>query len=196
MIEVGLTGGIGSGKSAVGRIFKQLGIPVYISDIEAKIIANRNPRVKEKLQKLFGQDIYTEQGLDRVKLGQIVFSNKEKLSQLNSVIHPAVQEDYEEWKRIQKAPYVIKEAAILIETGGHKKVDKLLVVTAPEELRIQRVMQRDGLKKEEVLARMNNQMPQKEKDALADFLIRNDESESVIKQVLKIHERLLQRTEM
>lgn len=191
MIEVGLTGGIGAGKTTVASIFSQLGIPVYQSDSRAKNLVDTQAYIKTKINALFGEEMYTKGKLNRAKVAQLVFRNKSKLASLNAIIHPEVAKDYKQWVLQQQTEYVIKEAAILIETGGHKNADALVVVSAPEQLRIERVMKRNSMLEKEVEARIKNQMPQENKDALADFLIVNNEQDSLIHQVLTIHHQLL-----
>ena len=157
---LGITGGIGSGKSTVCRIFEIMGVPVYNSDLKARYLCDFNSEVRKQIQSIFGTDIYNVSGLDRKKLGSIVFNQPQLLSQLNGIIHPAVFEDFKMWQNSCKTSLVIKEAAILFESGGDKYVDKVLTVFAPEELRIRRVMNRDGLTFEDVQNRIQNQWDQ------------------------------------
>ncbi len=193
MIKIGITGGIGSGKTTVAKVFEQLGIPVYNADYWAKAIMNTEPLVKQRLTELFGKDIYDSEGkADRKKIAEIVFKDKNKLNELNSVIHPAVWLHGKNWLR-QHAdkPYILKEAAILFESGGDKGLDKVITVSAPKELRLQRVINRDNVTAEEVTARMANQWDDEKKIALSDFVIVNDDKTLVIPQVMKIHKQLL-----
>lgn len=195
MIEVGITGGIGSGKSTICRIFEALEIHIYYADEKAKTLINSNKTLIESIKNLFGPGIYDLEGqLNSKKLADIVFKNKSKLTQLNNLVHPYVKEDYKKWVKEQSEkaqPYIIKEAALLIESGTYKDLDKLIVVTAPEKLRIDRVIKRDKVSEEEVRDRMNNQLPEKDKVALADFIIENDEKQMLLPQVLKIHQSLI-----
>ena len=188
MIKIGITGGIGSGKSTVCKIFETLKIPVYNADISAAKIINTNKELKKALISLFGEDIYTDLGiLDRKKLAKIIFSDKEALAKVNSLIHPAVRADYQEWLEENKeAKFTIKEAAILFESGAYKQVDKVITVFAPEELRIKRVMNREPITREEVLRRIKNQMSEEEKIKRSDFVIYNDEKQLLIPQVIKL----------
>lgn len=190
---IGLTGGIGSGKSTVAKLFAKLDIPIYNSDFRAREIMNTNPTLIAQIKDLFGNDIYDEQGfIQRSKLAQIVFHNATKLQQLNAIVHPAVKEDSKIWEQSHlEAPYLIKESAILFETGIYKDMRKNILVIAPEELRIERVMQRDHVSREDVLARISKQMSDKEKITMADFVIENDGIHSLQLQVDDIHNQLL-----
>jgi dephospho-CoA kinase len=192
MLKVGLTGNIGSGKSVVSNIFETLKIPVYRSDEEAKLILEK-PEIIQHLVQLFTSAILDTNGkVERRKLASIVFNDSEKLSMLNGVIHPAVLGEFRSWVEIQnKAPYVIMESAILFETGYDKLFDKIIVVTAPEDIRIQRVMKRDHVSKDEVAIRIHNQMQEPEKSGKADFVINNDGSNLLIPQVINIHQKLI-----
>ncbi|MCW8897698.1 MAG: dephospho-CoA kinase [Flavobacteriales bacterium] len=189
-IIIGLTGGIGSGKSTIAEIFTTLKIPVFNSDQEAKKLYSL-PEVKQQIIKHFG-NVYTEQNqLDKKALGSIVFNNDEKLQLLNSIIHPAVKTLFENWvTKNNQASILIKEAAILIESGAAKQVDKIIVVTAPKKERVKRVMQRDNVSEKEVIARMSKQLPEEELIAQADFIIKNDNQHLVIPQVLDIIKKL------
>jgi len=193
MLKIGITGGIGSGKTTVARVFEQLGVPVYNADYRAKEIMNSEPLVKERLKELFGDSIYNSEGkADRKKIAELVFKDKNKLNELNSVIHPAVWLDGENWlKQYTAKPYILKEAAILFESGGNKGLDKVIMVSAPKEVRIERVMKRDNVTIQEVEARMANQWDDERKEKLSDFVIVNDGKSLVIPQVLKIHQLLL-----
>ena len=188
---IGLTGGIGSGKSRVVKLFESLNVPCYIADIEAKRIMNTNQDVKAAVKNLFGKEAYIEEQLNRPYIGQIVFSSPEKLKALNAIVHPAVAKDFTTWVAAQTSPYVIKEVAILFETGGYKQVDKSILITAPKEIRINRVMQRDNATKEEVLARMNNQWSDEQRISLADYSIENIDWEKTKKSIRALHEKLL-----
>ena len=157
MIRIGLTGGMGSGKTTVAKVFEVLGIPVYYADDAAKKLMNEDEVLKEKIKKEFGESIYKEEKLDRQKLADIVFTSPEKLSLLNALVHPATLKDAETWMQIQTTPYCIKEAALIFESGAHKHLDFIIGITAPAPLRILRSMQRDGITREEVIARMDKQ---------------------------------------
>lgn len=192
MLKIGITGGIGSGKSTVAKIFELLGIPVYYADAAAKDIMNRDPELKAQVQQHFGADVYDSNGqLDRKRLGNIVFNDQEKLQLLNSLVHPATIRDSEQWSLRQKSPYVLKEAALLFESESFHYLDKIIGVSAPQPLRILRVMQRDKVSRNEVFARMHKQMDETIKMRLCDYVIYNDEQQMVIPQVLKLHEELL-----
>lgn len=190
MFKVGLTGGIGSGKSTIASIFKVLGVPVYNSDEQSKLLLG-DEKIKLKLKEVFTDEIFNGEEVDKKKLGQLVFNDPQKLSVLNSIMHPAVKESFVKWLIKQKSKsYIIKEAAILIETGLYKELDKIILVTAPVEARVKRVIKRDKVLSDEVLARMNNQLKDEEKIKHADWLINNDESSFLIEQVLNIHYNL------
>lgn len=193
MLKIGITGGIGSGKSTVAKIFELLGIPVYYADAAAKDIMNRDPELKAQVQQHFGADVYDSNGqLDRKRLGNIVFNDQEKLQLLNSLVHPATIRDSEQWALRQKSPYVLKEAALLFESESFHYLDKIIGVSAPQPLRILRTMHRDKVSRNEVFARMHKQMDETIKMRLCDYVIYNDEQQMVIPQVLKLHEEMLQ----
>lgn len=191
MKVIGLTGGIGSGKSTVARMFQELGVPVYIADDEAKKLMNEDKEVRKKIIKLFGDEAYNGSGLNRKFIASKVFDDKELLEKLNSVVHPAVAKHFEKWKVQQKAPYVIYEAAILFEKGGYKKCDYNILVTAPVNLRIERILRRDKVTVEEIQARMNNQWPDEKKEKMADVVLRNIDLSETKKDVLQIHKTFL-----
>ncbi|MDP4185423.1 MAG: dephospho-CoA kinase, partial [Bacteroidota bacterium] len=158
MLKVGITGGIGSGKSLVSEVFSHLGVPIYCADLEAKRLMNESPVIRQKIIEIFGEDIYTFEGpIDRKKMADLVFNSPKLLEYLNSIVHPEVRKDFEQWALLQNSAYVIEEAAVLFESGGYKYVDLIITVTAPLELRINRVIKRDICTREQVLARMNNQ---------------------------------------
>lgn len=193
MIKLGITGGIGSGKSTVSQIFATLGIPVYIADIESKRLTDTSPIIKYKLTKLFGEDLYPNNRLDKKKLASLIFNNEEYLDKVNKIIHPEVAKDYQDWvTKHKKSNIVAKEAAILFESGFNKFVDKTIMVYTPLEMRIERTMKRDNVNRENVLNRIKNQMPDEEKAKLSDFIIVNDNSRSLIEQVLTILKELNQ----
>ncbi len=192
MLKIGLTGGIGSGKSTVAKIFETLRVPVYYADDEGKRLMNEDEGLKKSIQDNFGSDAYTNGQLNRSYLASIVFKDAEKLVLLNSFVHPVTIADAEKWMLQQTTPYALKEAAIIFESGSQIYLDKVIGVYTPTPLRIQRVMQRDGITKEEVVARMNKQIDEDIKMRLCDYVITNDEQNLLIPQVLKIHEALLQ----
>ncbi|MCQ0110829.1 dephospho-CoA kinase [Zhouia amylolytica] len=188
---VGLTGGIGSGKSTVADMFHNLGVPVYIADKEAKKLMERSDDIRNKIVELLGEQAYDGYLPERSYIANIVFKDKHKLSALNAIIHPAVKKHFHEWYKAQKSPYVIKEVAILFETGGANECDYTILVTAPEEDRIKRVIIRDQVDREVVLERMNNQWPDNKKIELADFVINNTNLVKTQQQVTTIHNTLL-----
>jgi dephospho-CoA kinase len=191
MIKVGLTGNIGSGKSTVARVFEILGIPVYHADAEAKRFLN-NEDVRKSLLKEFGSEIFEDREINRKKLARLVFSDKKALEFLNSLIHPLVRKDFQNWSAVHpESPYIIQEAAILFESGFYKMFDKVITVTSSPELAVSRVVARDGVSAEDVIDRMRNQWSSERKQKSADFVIYNNESELVIPQILEIHNRLI-----
>ena len=192
MLKVGITGGIGSGKTTVCRIFEKLGIPIYYADDRAKNLMISNREIIDKVKLIFGTKSYFKNGkLNRKHISKQAFSDPEKLKLLNEVVHPAVANDTIEWNKAQKnVPYTLKEAALIVETGGQKFLNKLIVVSAPQETRIQRVMDRDDISKKAVLARMSKQLPEEEKLKHADFIIQNDGTQSLLLQIWKIHVEL------
>ena len=189
MIKVGLTGGIGSGKSVVAKVFETLGIPVFYADDAAKKLMNTNEDLKAAIIKSFGEGSYTNGELNRKYMASVVFNDKEKLELLNSLTHPATIRDAEEWMKRQTTPYIIKEAALLFESGAHKNLDYVIGIEAPLLLRIKRVMARDGMAQEEILKRINRQMDEEEKMKRCDFVIKNNEQQLVIPQVLELHHK-------
>lgn len=192
MKTVGITGGIGSGKTTVCKIFELLQVPVYYADEQARSITDSDLDVVSKIQKLFGNDVYESNRLNRPKVAAIVFSNPEMLQQLNAIVHPAVDASFCKWKnQHQNVPYIIKEAAILFESGMFASIDYLVTVSAPVELRIARIIKRDRMLREQVLDRMKNQWPDEKKIALSHQTIYCDEQQLVIPQVLNLHYKLL-----
>jgi dephospho-CoA kinase len=189
-IIIGLTGGIGSGKSTVAKIFAQLGIPVLDADATAKAIMNEDRSVKTKLIELFGEDAYKENQLNRPYIAQIVFEDAFKLQQLNAIIHPITIQYAKDWASKQLAPYVIKEAALFFESGSSEGVEKIIGVTAPKHIRIQRVMQRDQITREDVIKRMEHQLEDSLKMKLCDWVIQNDDMHLLIPQILAIHQEI------
>ena len=188
MYKIGLTGGIGSGKTYIAEIFSRLDIPVFNSDIEGKKCMQKNDSVRKQIINLFGKGIYNNDKLDTAKIGTIVFNNHEILKSLNAIIHPVVIEKFNMWASDQNSDIVIKESAILFESGTNKELDKIICVSAPEGTRIQRIIERDGLTKKEILSRINNQISQEEKEKLSDFIIQNDGKELILPQILNILE--------
>ncbi|MEJ7738656.1 MAG: dephospho-CoA kinase [Chitinophagaceae bacterium] len=191
-LRIGLTGGIGSGKTTVAKIFEVLGIPVYYADAEAKRFMNDDPGLKAQLILLFGEEAYVNGQLNRSYVSSIVFNDKEKLALLNAVVHPLTIKDSERWMQLQETPYAIREAALIFESGVNRHLDYVIGVSAPADLRIQRVTARDNISADEVRRRMLNQLDENEKMRLCDIIIVNDEQQLVMPQLLTIHEKILQ----
>lgn len=189
---IGLTGGIGSGKSTIAKFFSELGVPVYVADTQAKKIMDY-PSTIQEVQSIFGEKVLDEnQKLDRKKIASIVFNHPEKLKALNSVIHPKVAEDFSQWlNQHNHHAYVIKEVAIIFETHSEDQYDKIILVTAPEEIRIQRVMERDKISKEQVEERIKNQLSDQEKINKSDFIIMNIDLETSKNEIKKLHKILI-----
>jgi dephospho-CoA kinase len=190
MLRIGITGGIGCGKTTVCKIFEILEIPVYYADERAKYLMTNNKEIINKIENIFGKKSYLENGqLNRKHIAEIAFIDQHKLEILNKTIHPAVKKDFLNWVKDQEAPYIIKEAALLFETSSYKDLDLNILVTAPLNIRIQRVMMRDNTDRDSVLNRVKNQMPEEEKIKLADFIINNDGNHYLIKQVLDLDKK-------
>ncbi len=190
MIIVGLTGGIGSGKTTVSNIFKSLGVPVYDSDREARMLMETSEEVIQAVKGLFGSHAYRGKKLNKNYIAERVFNDKELLGQLNEIVHPAVKKHFLSWAESQNADYVIQEAAILFENGSYVNYDKMILVTAPRKERIRRIIARDGSTEDQILARMRNQWSDRKKRALADFVIENITLEKTKSTVSKIHSEL------
>lgn len=192
MIKAGITGGIGSGKSIVCEVFGKLGISIYNADLRAKILMNENSFIKENLISKFGNAVYKDLILDRAYLASIIFNNKEALAFVNSIVHPIVESDSELWFiQHQDEPYIIKEAALFFETGSNKEMNIMITVFSPEDLRIERTMERNKMTLAQVKKRMNNQLPDEDKINKSDYLIINNEKKSVLEQVLNIHQLII-----
>jgi dephospho-CoA kinase len=186
-LKIGITGGIGSGKTTVSKVFEQLGVPLYNSDERAKWLMNHNPIIVKKVTELFGEEAYQNNALNRAHVAKLAFSNKTLIEQLNSVVHPEVFKDFDNWiKAHAHYPYVLKEAALLFESNSYLTLDAMIVVDAPLEERINRVTKRDGITTDDVLKRISNQMPDEQKLAAADFIITNH-YEPLLPQVLFLH---------
>jgi dephospho-CoA kinase len=195
MIKVGITGGIGSGKTTVCEIFERLGVPVYYADKQAKYLMETDKNLREGIRQLFGDEAFdAENKLNRAFIAGIVFKDEAKLLALNALVHPAVKADYDSWNAIlarKEYPYSLKEAALLVESGSYKDLDKLIVVSAPLEDRIKRVMARDNITAEQVKTRIDAQLPESEKVKLADYVIDNNLIMELLPQVGKVHLDLL-----
>ncbi len=194
MKKIGITGGIGAGKSLICEVFQLLGIPNYPADYRAKLLQSNDPELKSKIAEHFGDEAYFENGeLNRDYLSKVVFDNDEKLKLLNSLVHPAVGKDFKNWcTQHSDKPYILKEAALLFETGSYKQLDATINVHARQEIRLKRTLERDPHRTQEsVLSIMKKQMSDDERMELADYVIYNDESKSVIQQVKELHEKLI-----
>ncbi|MBT0608604.1 dephospho-CoA kinase [Aequorivita echinoideorum] len=189
---VGLTGGIGSGKTTVANMFAEEGVPIYIADIEARNLSNTLPIIREEIIEIFGEAAYQNSILDRKFIADKVFNNTGLLEKLNSIIHPRIAEHFKEWTSKQNATYVIKEAAILFENGGYKECDYNILVTAPKKTRIERILARDETTESDILKRMENQWSDERKEKFADFTIINIDLESTRNAVKYIHKSLLE----
>lgn len=194
MLRIGLTGGIGSGKSTVAHIFNVLGIPVYSADDASKRLMAEDQELKKNIINSFGKESYTDGELNRKYLSDQVFNDSKKIELLNSLVHPATLKDAVQWMQKQNAPYVIKEAALIFESGFNKLLDFVIGVKSPLSLRIKRVMERDNVTSDQVEARIKLQIDEQEKINLCDFIIVNDEKQMLIPQVLLLHEKFLNRS--
>ena len=191
MLRIGLTGGIGSGKTIVAKLFELLNIPVYYADQASKRLYHSDKELMADIKKHFGEDVYTNDQLNRQHLAEIVFNNPEKLELLNNLVHPPTIKDAEQWMSRQTTPYIVKEAALLFESGSAASLDYVIGVRAPVDVRIKRTMDRDGFTREEVMKRMDRQINEDMKMSLCDFIINNDEQELIIPQVISLHRSFL-----
>ena len=193
MLKIGITGGIGSGKSTIVRFFELKGIPVFIADTEAKILMDTSSEIRRRFISVFGDDIYRPNlTLNRKKLAEQIFTIPSRMDFVNSVIHPEVRRQFEGWLRKQTSPYIIYEAAILFETGYYKSIDYTILVTAPVGMRIERVMKRDNISRKKVEERISNQWSDEKKTELADYIIKNDNRELLLPQLNNLHEKFLE----
>jgi dephospho-CoA kinase len=191
-IRIGVTGGIGSGKTTVSRLFGILNVPVYNADLRAKYLINNSPIIASQIIGQFGEQVYSNNILNGKLLAQIVFNNPNELEKLNNIVHPHVFQDFDSWTQLHKNQhYIIKEAALIYETILHQKLDKIIVVTAPLDLRIARTIKRDKIRQQDVTQRMANQMSDSEKIKKADWVINNGNYDLLMPQVLHIHQQLL-----
>lgn len=191
MLRIGITGGIGTGKTTVCRVFELLGVPVYYADVRAKLVMHTDKELIKSIKAVFGNEVYSGEQLNRSMLGALVFNDESLLHKLNALVHPAVFRDFKQWSGDQNCPYVLKEAAILFESGSDQDCDYTLLVKSPLALRISRIMQRDKISREDIMKRMDKQMSEEEKEKKADLFILNDEMNLVIPQVLELHNRFV-----
>ncbi|MBS1771925.1 MAG: dephospho-CoA kinase [Bacteroidetes bacterium] len=191
MLKVGITGGIGSGKSVVCQVFKTLGIPVFNADEAARHLMENDAQVITAIKKLFGENIYAGNVPNREKIAQLVFNDASLLQKLNDIVHPAVAAFGHQWMQQQQSPYIIKEAAIFFESGTNKEMDVMIGVYAPVEVRIQRAISRDNISAEKVQSRIANQMSDEEKMKLCDYVITNDGNAAILPQIMALHQTLL-----
>jgi dephospho-CoA kinase len=192
IIKVGITGGIGSGKTIICKIFEELGIPVYYADDRGKYLMNSNPDLKNSIINLLGKKAYSNDELDRKYIGSIVFNNPEKLEELNKLVHPVVKEDGIKWHNCQKnVPYTLRESAILIESGIVNQMDRVIVVNADIDVRINRVMKRDNVEKSDIMKRIENQITDAERSKYAHFVIDNNGDIPLIPQIVGIHKKIV-----
>ena len=190
-VKVGITGGIGSGKSTVCKVFKLLGVPVFEADSVAKHLLNTNNKIRAGLIHLFGPEIYMEDGtVDRKKLAGIIFNDDIQLEKMNRLVHPVVREEFYNWIEKQDFPYIIHEAAILFESGFYKIMDYTILISAPENQKIERVIKRDGVSKELVIERMKKQWPDEKKRKLASLELKNDNKHLLIPEIIEIDKKL------
>lgn len=192
MLRVGITGGMGSGKSTVAKIFETLGVPVYYADVAAKNLMHTHPGLVEQITSLFGPQAYVEGVLQKKVIADALFHDPEKVKAMNRIVHPITIQDAAQWMARQQTPYALKEAALIFESSSENQLDAVIGVFAPLPLRIQRIQQRDGLTTDEIKNRMKNQMDEDEKMKRCDYVIFNDEQHRLIPQVLELHNRLMQ----
>jgi dephospho-CoA kinase len=191
-VKIGVTGGIGSGKTSVCRVFNVLGIPVFSADSEAKRIMDSDPLVMDKVRRIAGKDVYSRGFLDRSELASIIFNDEKRLGEINKLVHPVIFTNFRKWAESSQAPYVIMEAAILFESNASESVDKIITVIAPLEERIERVTRRNLLDRDQVLERVRNQIDDQYKIKHSDWVINNSENEMIIPAILKIHEEIIE----
>jgi dephospho-CoA kinase len=193
--RLGVTGGIGSGKTTVCRIFRVLGVPVFVADIEARRLLNTDTSIRKEIIAITGEDLYSTGELDRKELARLIFNKPELLRRVNASVHPAILRIFDEWAGKSEAPYVIMEAAILFEAKADVLVDRVAAISAPVEERIARVMGRNDLSREEVIERINNQLEDEEREEQSYYVINNADNEMIIPEILKIHDDMLRLAE-
>tara|TARA_R110002051_G_scaffold68564_8_gene123683 strand:- start:1931 stop:2515 length:585 start_codon:yes stop_codon:yes gene_type:complete len=191
MIVVGLTGGIGSGKSTIAAMFHELGVPVYNSDERAKHLMNTSKKIKKELVELLGKKAYLDDKINITYIAKKVFNDADMLEKLNKIVHPVVRKDFIKWTKKQNAPYVIQETALLFENNAQELYDSVILVTAPKKIRIERVLSRDGSTKEQIIARMNNQLDDETNLESTNFVIENIDLKSTALKVQDVHEAIL-----
>ena len=191
MKKIGLTGGIGVGKTFVSEIFQKMGYSVFLADLHAKKCIHESDDLRKEIKKKFGNEIYQKGVLQKNRLADIVFNDTKKLQELNNLVHPFVQKYFEAWCKNQQSKFVIKEAAILFESEAHKGLDGVICVSAPFQKRIERVMKRDNCTKEDVIKRIENQIPQEKKEKLSDFVILNNDKKELLPQIISICKKLI-----
>jgi dephospho-CoA kinase len=189
--RLGVTGGIGSGKTTVCRIFRVLGVPVFVADNVARDLMEDDPEIRAAINLIAGMDLYASGSLNRKELARLIFNRPELLRRVNAAVHPAVLRHFDEWASVSDAPYVIMEAAILFESGADNLVDRVVTISAPVEERIARVMGRNDLTREEVIRRINNQLEDEEREEQSYYILNNADNEMIIPEILKIHEDML-----
>lgn len=185
-LKIGITGGIGSGKTTITKLFEHLGVPIYLADERAKWLMHNNFSIINKVNELFSPMAYINGELNRPHIAAMAFSNKKLIKQLNEIVHPAVANDFNEWVSAQTTPYIIKEAALLFESGSYLELDAIVTVAAPLEVRVKRTMQRDNIGKEAVMKRIKNQLPDEVKSSAADYIINNNGNIPLLPQVLEL----------
>lgn len=191
ILKLGVTGGIGSGKSTICRMFSVLGIPVFSADVEAKRLQDSDPELKSVINEIAGTDLYSSGQLDRTKLAELIFGNKDMLGRVNSAVHPAVFSFFNEWVENQESPYVIMEAAIMFESGASKLMDRILTVVTPVEERIERLIRGNKLTREQVVERIKNQLDDESRIKKSDYIIYNSENDMIIPAVISVHKEML-----
>jgi dephospho-CoA kinase len=195
-LKIGVTGGIGSGKTTVCKVFTAIGIPVFSADNEAKKLMESDPQVMEQVNSIAGYDIYQGGTLNRAELAELIFNSRDLLERINGVVHPAVRRQFEIWYSDQEAGYVILEAAILFETGSYKTVDRIITVIAPFEERIERVVRRNSLTREQIMERIRNQSDDEYKISRSDFVIDNSDNRMIIPEILRIHDEIMKQANL
>jgi len=193
--RLGVTGGIGSGKTTVCRIFRVLGVPVFVADAAAREVMNNDPGIRDRINSIAGEDLYSGGELDRMELARLIFNRPEMLKSVNAAVHPVVLQIFSKWADESDAPYVIMEAAVLFESKADTFVDRVVAISAPVEERIARVMGRNELSREQVIERINNQLEDDEREEQSHYVINNADNEMIIPEILKIHEDMLRLAE-